>query len=328
MEKNNIADLLSLDSLFTTQAERDGAKGTLATSSQLLNIPLDVLDPWTDENGNPQPFRAYTPAQMADLAENIRQNGVITAIRVRPRNGRYQIIAGHNRVEAAKMAGLSVIPAIVEDLDDNQAVIVLVDSNLKQRERILPSEKAFAYKEKMKALNRQGQRTDLTSPQCAAKFRSDDEVAKGEGVSGDTIRRYIRLTELVPPLLERVDTGKLGMTPAVELSYQPKESQTQLSLILSETNSRVSKGAACQLRAESGELTAERIRAILGLNEKASAPKKLLKLDLSGFSSAQLSRIQTDAGLQDWLLQQLNCYLDGAVTDQPSKDTDTQAKLR
>ena len=194
MEKNNIADLLSLDSLFTTQAERDGAKGTLATSPQLLNIPLDVLDPWTDENGNPQPFRAYTPAQMADLAENIRQNGVITAIRVRPRNGRYQIIAGHNRVEAAKMAGLSVIPAIVEDLDDNQAVIVLVDSNLKQRERILPSEKAFAYKEKMKALNRQGQRTDLTSRHDVAKLEGADEIGGCE--SRRQTQRYIRLLAL------------------------------------------------------------------------------------------------------------------------------------
>lgn len=286
-----------------------------AAGAQLLNIPLDVLDPWTDENGNPQPFRAYTPAQMTDLAENIRQNGVITAIRVRPRNGRYQIIAGHNRVEAAKMAGLSVIPAIVEDLDDNQAVIVLVDSNLKQRERILPSEKAFAYKEKMKALNRQGRRSDLTSSHDETKLRSDEQVANDVGESRATVQRYIRLTELVPPLLERVDTGKLGMTPAVELSYLPKESQTQLSLILSETNSRVSKGAACQLRAESGELTAESIRTILGLNKTANAQKNLLKLDLSGFSSAQLSRIQTDAGLQDWLLQQLNRYLDGKITD-------------
>lgn len=293
--------------MFATSAPVAGA--------QLVNIPLDVLDPWTDENGNPQPFRAYTPAQMTDLAENIRQNGVITAIRVRPRNGRYQIIAGHNRVEAAKMAGLSVIPAIVEDLDDNQAVIVLVDSNLKQRERILPSEKAFAYKEKMKALKRRGQRTDLTLSQVATKSDSAAEIGRAQGESRDQVFRYIRLTELVPPLLERVDTGKLGMTPAVELSYLPKEAQTQLSLILSETNSRVSKGAACQLRAESGELTTESIRAILGLNEKAGAPKKLLKLDLSGFSAAQLTRIQTDAGLQDWLLQQLNRYLDGKIAD-------------
>ena len=291
--------------MFATSAPVAGA--------QLVNIPLDVLDPWTDENGNPQPFRAYTPAQMTDLAENIRQNGVITAIRVRPRNGRYQIIAGHNRVEAAKMAGLSVIPAIVEDLDDNQAVIILVDSNLKQRERILPSEKAFAYKEKMKALNRQGQRTDLTSRHDVAKLDGADEIGGCE--SRRQIQRYIRLTELVPPLLERVDTGKLGMTPAVELSYLPKESQTQLSLILSESNSRVSKGAACQLRAESGELTTESIRTILGLNKTADAKKNLLKLDLSGFSSAQLSRIQADAGLQDWLLQQLNRYLDGKITD-------------
>ena len=296
--------------MFATSAPVAGA--------QLVNIPLDVLDPWTDENGNPQPFRAYTPAQMTDLAENIRQNGVITAIRVRPRNGRYQIIAGHNRVEAAKMAGLSVIPAIVEDLDDNQAVIILVDSNLKQRERILPSEKAFAYKEKMKALKRQqkvGRPSKENASQVETHLRSDEQLASEAGDSRAQIQRYIRLTELVPPLLERVDTGKLGMTPAVELSYLPKEAQTQLSLILSETNSRVSKGTACQLRAESGELTAERIRAILGLNEKAGAPKKLLKLDLSCFSSAQLTRIQTDDELQDWLLKQLNRYLDGKITD-------------
>lgn len=297
------------------------ATDTPAGGAQLLNIPLDVLDPWTDENGNPQPFRAYTPAQMADLAENIRQNGVITAIRVRPRNGRYQIIAGHNRVEASKMVGLTTIPAIVEDMDNDKAVIVLVDSNLKQRERILPSEKAFAYLEKMKALKRQGTRTDLTCGQVGHKSR--DNISAEE--SGRQIQRYLRLTELVPPLLERVDTGKLGMTPAVELSYLPREVQTQLSLILSETKSRVSKGAACQLRAEADQLTPERIRVILGLNEKTAVPKRLLKLDLSGFDSAQLAQIQADAGLQDWLLAQISRYLDGGVTNGTANNLSRQS---
>ena len=305
MEKNNVANLLSLDSLFTTQAERDTAKRDELAGPQLCSVPLEVLDPWTDANGKAQPFRDYTPSQLTELAENIRQNGVITAIRVRPRNGRYQIIAGHNRVTAAKMAGLTNIPAIVEDLDDEQAAIVLVDSNLQQREKILPSERAFAYKVKMDALRCQGKRTDLTSPQSAAKFRADDEIARGDGTSGDTVRRYLRLTHLVPPLLERVDTGKLGMTPAVELSYLPKEVQTQLSQILADSKARVSKGAACQLRAEADELTSERIRTILGLNGSEGVKKPLLKLDLSGFDSGQLARLQADAGLQDWLLEQL-----------------------
>lgn len=303
MEKNNVANLLSLDSLFTTQAERDTAKRDELAGPQLCSVPLEVLDPWTDANGKAQPFRDYTPAQLTDLAENIRQNGVITAIRVRPRNGRYQIIAGHNRVTAAKMAGLTNIPAIVEDLDDEQAAIVLVDSNLQQREKILPSERAFAYKVKMDALRCQGKRTDLTCAQGGHKSR--DIIAEQSGESRESVRRYLRLTHLVPPLLERVDTGKLGMTPAVELSYLPKEVQTQLSQILADSKARVSKGAACQLRAEADELTSERIRTILGLNGSEGVKKPLMKLDLSCFDSGQLARLQADAGLQDWLLEQI-----------------------
>ena len=293
--------------------------GPAAGQTQLLNIPLDVLDPWRDANGKAQPFREYTPAQLTELAENIRQNGVITPIRVRPRNSRYQIIAGHNRVTASRMAGLTTVPAIVEDLDDEQAAIVLVDSNLQQREKILPSERAFGYKLKMDALTKQrqigrpkNQPAESIDEENGAHsvphfqgMKSRDIVAEQSGESRESVRRYLRLTHLVPPLLERVDTGKLGMTPAVELSSLPQEVQTQLSQILADSKARVSKGAACQLRAEADELTAERIRTILGLNGSEGIKKPLLKLDLSSFDSGQLARLQADAGLEAWLLEQL-----------------------
>ena len=141
-----------------------------APSVQMVQVPLAQLVPWEQADGSPQPFKPYTPEKLGELADSIRQHGVLEAIRVRPRNGKFQILAGHNRSQAARMAGLTTIPAIVEDVDDDQAALILVDSNLQHREKLLPSEKAWAYRTRLEAMKRQGARTDLTSGQVGPKL--------------------------------------------------------------------------------------------------------------------------------------------------------------
>lgn len=213
-----------------------------ALSSRLMQLPLHMLDPWEDNTGEAQPFNPYTPTMLADLAENISRNGIIQPITVRPRpNGRFQIIAGHNRVNAAKIAGLTTVPALVQELDDDQAAILMIDSNLKTRPHILPSERARAYRMRMEKLSHQGKRTDLTSvplghklandesistcapmehkltndgstSTCAPlehKLKSRDVVAQELGISHAQVQRYLRLNYLHPHLLEMVDNGSL-----------------------------------------------------------------------------------------------------------------------
>lgn len=172
---------------------------------------------------------------MQETAESVKEYGVLVPALARPReDGGYELIAGHRRKHACELAGLATMPVIVRDIDRDAATIIMVDSNL-QRENILPSERAKAYKMKMEAIKRQGARTDLTSPKISAKFRSDDEVGQDAGVSGDTIRNYIALTQLVPELQQMVDEKKIGMTPAVEISYlKPEEQQMLLTAIDSE----------------------------------------------------------------------------------------------
>ena len=196
----------------------------------VVNIPLSQLHDFPDH-----PFKVRDDEKMEETVESVKSYGVLVPAIVRQRpDGEYEIVSGHRRKRASELAGLSELPAIVRDLDDDAATIIMVDSNL-QRENILPSERAAAYKMKLEAIKRQGARRDLTSPQVAAKFRADDEVAKAAGVSGDTVRRFIRLTELQPELQEMVDTGKIAMTPAVEISYlKPKEQELLLETIDSE----------------------------------------------------------------------------------------------
>lgn len=181
------------------------------------------------------PFQVRDDDAMQQTVESITNYGVLVPGIARPLDdGSFEIISGHRRKHACELVGLSTMPVIVRNLSSDEATIIMVDSNL-QRENILPSERAKAYKMKMDAIKRQGSRTDLTSPQVAAKFRADDEVAKDAGISGDTVRRYIRLTELQPALLSMVDEGKIGLTPAVELSYlKPEEQQMLLTAIDSE----------------------------------------------------------------------------------------------
>ena len=196
----------------------------------IVELPLSELHDFPNH-----PFKVRDDEAMQETTESIKQYGVLVPAIVRPReDGGYEIIAGHRRKHGSELAGLKTIPCIVREMDDATATILMVDSNI-QRENILPSERAQAYKMKLEALKRQGVRNDLTSPQVAAKFRADDEVAKDAGISGDTVRRYIRLTELAPELQQMVDDKKIGMTPAVEISYlKPEEQKMLLTAIDSE----------------------------------------------------------------------------------------------
>lgn len=205
--------------------QKDKPAETVPTGEP-MRLPIEKLKPFSKH-----PFKAYDDEKLKGLSESIREHGVITPILVRPIEDEkydYEIISGHNRVQASRLAGLDKIPSTVKELNDEVATILMVDSNLEQRENILPSEKAFAYKYKLEAIKAQGKRTDLTSVQVAQKLNnktSRDALAEENSESGDTVRRYIRLTNLNNQLLEKVDERKLAFIPAVELSYLSKKEQ-------------------------------------------------------------------------------------------------------
>ena len=208
-------NLLSVDDLFTTQEERDQKN-----QEYVKNISIYEITDFPNH-----PFKVKMDDKMLETIESVRDHGVLVPALVREKpTGGYEMISGHRRKMASELAGKETMPCIVRNLSDDQAVIVMVDSNL-QREEILPSEKAFAYKMKLEAMNRQGKRTDLTSTPLVSKFRTNEILAQEAGESRETIRRYIRLTELIPEILEMVDDKKISMRPAVELSYLPKEEQ-------------------------------------------------------------------------------------------------------
>ena len=211
-------DLPSADDLFTTQEERDQKN-----QEYVKNISIYEITDFPNH-----PFKVQMDDKMLETIESVRDHGVLVPALVREKPmGGYEMISGHRRKMASELAGKETMPCIVRNLSDDQAVIVMVDSNL-QREEILPSEKAFAYKMKLEAMNRQGKRTDLTSTPLVSKFRTNEILAQEAGESRETIRRYIRLTELIPEILEMVDDKKISMRPAVELSYLPKEEQAIL----------------------------------------------------------------------------------------------------
>ncbi len=190
----------------------------MAGTNLIRQIPLSELVPFKDH-----PFRIVEDEAMLRITESISEYGVLTPIIARPKDGGFEIISGHRRAYAAKQAGLKEVPVIVKELNDDEATVLMVDSNF-QRERILPSERAFAYKMKMEALRHQGERTDLSSAQVAPKL-STEIIAEDAGISKDSVKRYIRLTNLIPDILTLVDEGKIGFTPAVELSYLKPEEQ-------------------------------------------------------------------------------------------------------
>ena len=210
------------------------------------------------------PYQVREDAALSELMESIRTHGVLSPLLARPKGDGYELVSGHRRRLAAQKLGLPTVPVLVREMTDDEAVILMVDSNL-QRENLLPSEKAFAYKMKLEAMKRQGMRTDLTSPQVAAKLRTDDEIAKHAGISGDTVRRYIRMTNLVPPLLQMVDDGRIAFSPAVELSYLARDEQAELWDLIGREDATPSLSQAIRLKklSREGGLTAEKLYAIL-----------------------------------------------------------------
>ena len=227
------------------------------------------------------PFHVVEDEMLSELAESIKEFGIVTPIITRPKedgNG-YEIIAGQRRVRASELAGINTIPAFVLPLDRDRAIITLVDSNL-QRENILPSERAFAYKMKSEAMKRQGFRTDLTSSQVGTKLRTDDKVAQGFGVGRMTVQRFIRLTELIPPILQMVDEGKIALTPAVELSFLKKDEQENLFATMESEEATPSLSQAQRMKSlsQSGRLDMDMIFSIM--TEEKGNQKESVKIGM------------------------------------------------
>ena len=228
------------------------------------------------------PFHVVEDETLSELAESIKEFGIVTPIITRPKedgNG-YEVIAGQRRVRASELAGINTVPAFVLPLDRDRAIITLVDSNL-QRENILPSERAFAYKMKSEAMKRQGFRTDLTSSQVVTKLRTDDKVAQGFGVGRMTVQRFIRLTELIPPILQMVDEGKIALTPAVELSFLKKDEQENLFATMESEEATPSLSQAQRMKSmsQSGQLDMDTIFSIM--TEEKGNQKETLKINTS-----------------------------------------------
>lgn len=228
------------------------------------------------------PFHVAEDETLSELAESIKEFGIVTPIITRPKEDGdgYEVIAGQRRVRASELAGINTVPAFVLPLDRDRAIITLVDSNL-QRENILPSERAFAYKMKSEAMKRQGFRTDLTSSQVVTKLRTDDKVAQGFGVGRMTVQRFIRLTELIPPILQMVDGGKIALTPAVELSFLKKDEQENLFATMESEEATPSLSQAQRMKqlSQSGRLDMDTIFAIM--TEEKGNQKETLKINTS-----------------------------------------------
>ena len=258
-----------LDDLFSTEENRQEEQ-----REQVQQIPIDELHPFTNH-----PFKVLDDETMTRTVESIAQYGVLAPLIARPRpdSDGYEIISGHRRQYAAKLAGLDTLPVIVRQMSDDAAVILMVDSNL-QREHILPSERAFAYKMKLDAIKNQGARSDLTSTQVAQKL-SVEKVGDDAGVSKDTIRRFIRLTNLIPELLDMVDEKKISFNPAVELSYLDESQQREFLEAMDGTQNAPSVSQAQQLKkmAQCGEFTYEKAFDILGQEKKSEKDTVTIK---------------------------------------------------
>ena len=270
IDSGNLA-LKGLDDLFSTEENRQEEQ-----REQVQQIPIDALHPFTNH-----PFKVLDDEAMTRTVESIAQYGVLAPLIARPRpEGGYEIISGHRRQYAAKLAGLDTLPVIVRKMSDDAAVILMVDSNL-QREHILPSERAFAYKMKLDAIKNQGARSDLTSTQVAQKL-SVEKVGDDAGVSKDTIRRFIRLTNLIPELLDMVDEKKISFNPAVELSYLDESQQRDFLEAMDGTQNAPSVSQAQQLKkmAQCGEFTYEKAFDILGQEKKSEQDTVTIKNDI------------------------------------------------
>lgn len=267
MSKDRTTDftLPKLDDLFSSQEERENGK-----MPEIKDIPLSLLDEFPNH-----PFKVRDDEDMLKLIESVSERGVLVPAIVRPKaDGRYELLSGHRRKRASEYAGKNNMRCIVSNIDDDAATIIMVDSNI-QREHILPSEKAFAYKMKLDAMNHQGKRIDLTSTQVVSKSRSNEELAEQVGESRETIRRYIRLTYLVSELLEMVDEGRMKMSPAVEISYLDEDCQRDLVDAIDEEDCTPSHAQAIRLHKDfnEGTLTRESIYAVMQEEKPNQKPK-------------------------------------------------------
>lgn len=264
--------LASLDDLFSTQASRDEAQ-----REKVQEIPLEELHPFAHH-----PFKVLDDDRMKDTADSIREYGVLVPAIARPRpDGGYELIAGHRRKRGCELAGLKTMPVIVRELDDDASIIIMIDSNI-QRENILPSERAFAYQMKLEALKHQGLRSDLTSGQVGQKLRlSVGTVAENTGESIKQVQRFIRLTNLIPALLDLVDSKKIAFNPAVELSYLTQKEQSQLVDTIESEQATPSLSQAQRLKkfSQEGKLTEESMLAIMSEEKKPEIGKVTLGTD-------------------------------------------------
>ncbi len=258
-------ELASVDDLFSTEESRADAQ-----REKVLEIPLSELHPFKDH-----PFKVKDDEAMMETADSVRQYGVLVPAIARPDpEGGYELVAGRGRHRASELAGKETMPVIVRDLDDDAATIIMVDSNL-QRESLLPSERAFAYKMKLEAVKHQGARTDLTSRQVGGKLEMADVIGAKAGDSGRQVQRYIRLTELIPKLLDMVDEKKIAFNPAYELSFLKKEEQVQLLDAMDSEQATPSLSQAQRLKkfSQEGHLSLDVMRAIMGEEKKSDLDK-------------------------------------------------------
>ena len=271
MPKNSLnVSLKGADDIFSTEESRQEQQ-----REQVQQIPIGELFPFKNH-----PFKVLDDDSMSDTVESVKQYGVLAPLIARPRpEGGYEIISGHRRQHAAQLAGLDTLPVIVRQMDDDAAVLLMVDSNL-QRENILPSERAFAYKMKLEALKNQGARSDLTSAQVAPKL-STEKIGEEVGMSKDNVKRYIRLTNLVPELLDMVDEKKIAFNPAVELSYLDEAQQRDFLEAMNDTQNAPSLSQAQRLKklAQEGHFSYDVAFAVMGEEKKGELDKVVIKND-------------------------------------------------
>lgn len=287
---------IKLDDMFSTQETRDAEK-----LGKIVNIKIEDIDDFADH-----PFKVLENDEMYELSKSIKENGVLVPAIVRLKdNGRYEMVAGHRRKLASQLADLDSIPCIVKDLDDNEATIIMVDSNM-QREKILPSEKAYAYKMKYDAIKHQGKRNDITSGPVVRKL-SASEIGDEFGESERTIRRYIRLTNLIPGLLELVDNESIGLRPAVELSYLSKDEQEEVLDNIECYSCTPSHAQTIEMRKLSAEdkLNADAIENIMAREKPNQVPR--LKLNENKIRNILPKNIQ-DNKIEEFLLKAIEHY--------------------
>ena len=272
MPKSSVnASLSSYDDIFSTEESRLEEQ-----REQVQQIPIGELYLFKNH-----PFKVLDDDSMSDTVESVKQYGVLSPLIARPRpKGGYEIISGHRRQHAAELAGLETLPVIVRQMDDDAAIILMVDSNL-QREHILPSERAFAYKMKLDAMKNQGTRSDLTSTQVVSKLRSNEKLGAENNQSRETVRRFIRLTNLIPELLDMVDNKTVSFNPAVELSYLSPEQQQEVIRAMDDTQNFPSVSQAKRIKklAQDGTFTTETVVAIMGEEKKSELDTVTIKND-------------------------------------------------